>query len=58
MGIEEYRFDCVNRMAYKAINELDDAYSKLITVMFGKGKYTNLPCNANANTDFMALFFF
>ena len=32
VGIEEYRFDCVNRMAYKSIQELDDAYNKLITV--------------------------
>ena len=32
VGISEYRFDCVNRMAYKNVKELDDAYEKLLTV--------------------------
>jgi len=30
IGVDEYRFDCVNRMAYKTIKELDDAYEKLL----------------------------
>ncbi len=32
VGIDEYRFDCVNRMAYKTLQELDDAYEKLLNV--------------------------
>ena len=34
IGITEYRFDCVNRMAYKTIAELDEAYNKLLNVRF------------------------
>jgi Ca2+-binding EF-hand superfamily protein len=30
VGLTEYRVDCVNRMAYKNIKELDDAYAKLL----------------------------
>jgi len=30
VGLTEFRVDCVNRMAYKNIKELDDAYSKLL----------------------------
>jgi len=30
VGLTEYRVDCVNRMAYKTIKELDDAYNKLL----------------------------
>merc|ERR1711944_98797 len=29
-GLTEFRVDCVNRMAYKSIKELDDAYAKLL----------------------------
>ena len=32
VGITEFRVDCVNRMAYKTIKELDDAYNKLLNV--------------------------
>ena len=32
IGITEFRFDCVNRQAYKTVAELDDAYNKLLTV--------------------------
>ena len=32
VGINEYRTDCVQRMAYKSIQELDAAYEKLINV--------------------------
>merc|ERR1711994_524722 len=31
VGLDEYRSDCVKRMAYKSIKELDDAYEKLLT---------------------------
>merc|ERR1712062_210793 len=31
VGIDEYRSDCVKRMAYKSIKELDDAFEKLLT---------------------------
>merc|ERR1711935_339092 len=30
VGIDEFRVDCVNRMAYKTIGELDAAYEKLL----------------------------
>lgn len=30
VGITEYRVDCVNRMAYTNIKDLDDAYNKLL----------------------------
>jgi len=30
VGIDEYRTDCVKRMAYKSIKELDDAFDKLL----------------------------
>merc|ERR1712121_125671 len=30
VGLTEFRVDCVNRMAYKSIKELDDAYNKLL----------------------------
>merc|ERR1719189_1313639 len=30
-GVDEYRCDCVKRMAYKSIKELDDAFEKLLT---------------------------
>lgn len=30
VGIDEYRVDCVNRMAYKTIGELDASYDKLL----------------------------
>lgn len=32
VGIDEFRFDCVNRAAYKSIQDLDDAYNKLLNV--------------------------
>jgi len=31
VGLDEYRSDCVKRMAYKSIGELDAAYEKLLT---------------------------
>merc|ERR1711994_240124 len=31
VGVDEYRSDCVKRMAYKSIKELDAAYEKLLT---------------------------
>merc|ERR1711953_466570 len=31
VGVDEYRCDCVKRMAYKSIKELDDAFEKLLT---------------------------
>ncbi len=34
VGIGEYRVDCVNRMAYKTIGELDASYNKLLNVSF------------------------
>jgi len=30
IGPDEYRLDCVNRMAYLSVKELDDAYEKLL----------------------------
>merc|ERR1711994_851690 len=30
VGLDEYRSDCVKRMAYKSIKELDEAYEKLL----------------------------
>ena len=33
IGIEEYRQDCVKRMAYSDIKQLDDAYNKLAGVI-------------------------
>merc|ERR1712223_92266 len=30
VGLTEFRVDCVNRMAYKSIGELDAAYEKLL----------------------------
>ena len=32
IGIEEYRQDCVKRMAYSNIKDLDDAFNKLAVV--------------------------
>ena len=32
VGLTEFRVDCVNRMAYKSIGELDAAYEKLLNV--------------------------
>jgi hypothetical protein len=32
VGINEYRTDCVQRMAYKTIAELDASYEKLLNV--------------------------
>ena len=34
VGLTEFRVDCVNRMAYKTIGELDAAYEKLLNVSF------------------------
>merc|ERR1712165_61791 len=31
VGLDEYGSDCVKRMAYKSIKELDDAFEKLLT---------------------------
>ena len=33
IGIEEYRQDCVKRMAYSDIKQLDEAYAKLAGVI-------------------------
>lgn len=30
VGLTEFRVDCVNRMAYKSIGDLDAAYNKLL----------------------------
>lgn len=30
VGVDEYRSDCIKRMAYKSIKELDDAFEKLL----------------------------
>lgn len=30
IGLSEFRFDCVNRMAYKAVSDIDDAFNKLL----------------------------
>ena len=32
VGLTEFRVDCVNRMAYKSIGDLDAAYNKLLNV--------------------------
>ena len=32
VGLEEFRFDCVNRNAYRTVDELNQAYEKLLTV--------------------------
>ena len=32
VGLEEYRLDCANRMAYGSIQDLDAAYEKLLSV--------------------------
>lgn len=32
IGANEFRFDCVNRMAYKSVKDLDDAFDKLLNV--------------------------
>jgi len=31
VGLEEFRFDCVNRNAYRTVDELNQAYEKLLT---------------------------
>jgi len=31
VGLDEYRSDCVKRMAYKSIKDLDAAYEKLLS---------------------------
>jgi len=31
VGLEEFRFDCVNRNAYRTVEELNQAYEKLLT---------------------------
>jgi len=31
VGIDEFRFDCVNRNAYRTVDELNQAYDKLVT---------------------------
>merc|ERR1712190_12954 len=31
VGLEEFRFDCVNRNAYKTVGELNEAFEKLLT---------------------------
>ena len=36
VGLTEFRVDCVNRMAYKTIGELDAAYEKLLNVSLYK----------------------
>ena len=36
VGLDEYRSDCVKRMAYKSIKDLDAAYEKLLSVSIYK----------------------
>ena len=38
VGLEEFRFDCVNRNAYRTVDELNQAYEKLLTVGIGQIK--------------------
>jgi hypothetical protein len=42
VGLSEFRVDCVNRMAYKTIKELDDSFDKLLNVSV----ITALQCSA------------
>jgi len=30
VGLEEYRYDCVSRMAYASVNDLNEAYEKIL----------------------------
>lgn len=32
IGIEEYRYDCIQRMVVEDIKEIDDAFNSLLTV--------------------------
>jgi hypothetical protein len=43
IGIGEYRSDCVQRMAYKTIEELDASYNKLVTEEDKKAGGITLP---------------
>jgi Ca2+-binding EF-hand superfamily protein len=31
VGLEEYRYDCVSRMAYSSVDDLDSAFNKMLT---------------------------
>merc|ERR1712114_27195 len=66
IGIEEYRQDCVKRMAYSNIKDLDDAYNKLaggcpdgITLAKYQELYAGFIANENsANADLPCLYLF
>jgi len=66
IGIEEYRQDCVKRMAYSNIKDLDDAYNKLaagcpdgITLASYQELYAGFIANENsANADLPCLYLF
>merc|ERR1712027_128215 len=66
IGIEEYRQDCVKRMAYSDIKQLDDAYNKLaadcpdgITLAKYQELYAGFIANENAaNADLACLYLF
>jgi len=66
IGIEEYRQDCVKRMAYPDIKQLDDAFAKLaadapdgITLAKYQELYAGFIANENsANADLACLYLF
>merc|ERR1712223_1276854 len=66
IGIEEYRQDCVKRMAYSDIKQLDEAYVKLaadcpdgITLAKYQELYAGFIANENAaNADLACLYLF
>jgi len=66
IGIEEYRQDCVKRMAYSNIKDLDDAYNKLasgcpdgITLAKYQELYAGFIANENtAGADLPCLYLF
>jgi len=66
IGIEEYRQDCVKRMAYSNIKDLDDAFNKLaggcpdgITLASYQELYAGFIANENsANADLPCLYLF
>jgi len=66
IGIEEYRQDCVKRMAYSNIKELDDAFNKLsggvgntVTLPQYQELYAGFIANENsANADLPCLYLF
>merc|ERR1712020_627851 len=47
VGLTEFRVDCVNRMAYKSIADLDNAYNKLLNDEDKKVGGITLPATKN-----------